>query len=61
MKAQADNSFFIMSLARLGISFSIAEREVLMFAAAAALGGCLLTGVRLCIWNIIFYIAFLLD
>lgn len=27
MKAHADNSFFIMSLARLGISFSIAERE----------------------------------
>lgn len=27
MKAYADNSFFIMSLARLGISFSIADRE----------------------------------
>lgn len=33
MKAHADNSFFIMSLARLGISFSVAEREKSWFTA----------------------------
>lgn len=44
MKAYADNSFFIMSLARLGISFSIADRDKfrfsppLLWVCAASLG-----------------------
>lgn len=62
MKAHADNSFFIMSLARLGISFSIAERTCDFHFCCFGWVRCLLTGVRLCVCeNIIFYIAFLLD
>lgn len=42
MKAHADNSFFIMSLARLGIFiFYCGEREGFWFFTAAALGGSL--------------------
>lgn len=63
MKAYADNSFFIMSLARLGISFTIADRETSSDFHHRCFGCVprLWAGVRSCVWNISFYIAFLLD
>lgn len=55
MKAHADNSFFIMSLAGLGISFSVAEREreVLILSGWVPAS---LTGVRLCVWEYYFFV-----
>lgn len=63
MKAYADNSFFIMSLARLGISFSIADRERSSDFHHRCFGCVprLWAGIRSWVWNISFYIAFLLD
>lgn len=50
MKARTDNSFFIMSIARLGISFYIAETAKFFFDSDLSS----FDGVRLCVWNVIF-------
>lgn len=50
MKARTDNSFFIMSIARLGISFYIAETAKFFFVSDLSS----FDGVRLCVWNVIF-------
>lgn len=59
MKAHADNSFFIMSLARLGISFSVAGKVKFWFSLLLLWTSAVsLSGIRLCIWNIIFILHF---